>query len=361
SGGAESKLADALLLVHPGWLWFGISIFDPSAWFYFETGDSMRAAFKVLPLFFVALFGADIVAVMSPKPDGDYHVSEFGRLPVLLNGRIQPFDSVARNSLLQIRSTGDVPLEEVPSWQFWHHPKRLKSTEWLLEVMARPEDADTRPIFLIHHAELLGELKLQDKGIEKSGLRYYTFNELQPVLSVISEQGQKANDVKSEEQTTFQKQVLKLANAVTLYQRLKVTLQPEGSDDFVRELQNFQRDLGPAQAAAQASEKGGKFDSEAIQRMAQPLQDFQLMAKYGYPLVVPPLESGDSSESWQNAGTALLQSVRNNDIHPAVNYYAMMITAFRQHQPGEFNQAVDEYKGWLGSRFEKEVQKGRAE
>ena len=60
-----------------------------------------------------------------------------GGLPVLLNGRIQPFDSVARNSLLQIRSTGDVPLEEVPSWQFWHHPKKLKSTEWLLEVMAQ--------------------------------------------------------------------------------------------------------------------------------------------------------------------------------------------------------------------------------
>ena len=137
---------------------------------------------KLIPWFFVALFGAEIVAVMLPKKDGEYHVREFGRLPVLLNGRIQPFDSVARNSLLQIRSTGDVPLEEVPSWQFWHHPKKLKSTEWLLEVMTRPEIADTRPIFLIHHAELLGELKLQDKGVEKSGLRYYTFNELKPLV-----------------------------------------------------------------------------------------------------------------------------------------------------------------------------------
>ena len=118
----------------------------------------MKWLLKSLPWFFVALFGAEIVAVLAPKKDGEYHVREFGRLPVLLGGRIQPFDSVARNSLLQIRSTGDVPLEEVPSWKFWHHPKKLKSTEWLLEVMARPEDADTRPVFLIHHAELLGEL-----------------------------------------------------------------------------------------------------------------------------------------------------------------------------------------------------------
>ena len=153
---------------------------------------------------------------------------------MLLNGRIQPFDSVARNTLLQIRSTGDVPLEEVPSWQFWHHPKKLKSTEWLLEVMTRPEVADTRPIFLIHHAELLGELKLQDKGVEKSGLRYYTFNELEPLVAEINEQARKAGEVKAEDQTTFQKQVGKLANALSLYQRLKVTLQPEGADDFAQ-------------------------------------------------------------------------------------------------------------------------------
>jgi len=89
----------------------------------------MKFLFKLIPWFFVALFGAEIIAVMLPKPDGEYHVCEFGRLPVLLNGRIQPFDSVARNSLLQIRSTGDVPLEIVPSWEFWHHPKKLKSTE----------------------------------------------------------------------------------------------------------------------------------------------------------------------------------------------------------------------------------------
>ena len=163
----------------------------------------MKFLFKLIPWFFLALFGAEIVAVMLPKKDGEYHVREFGRLPVLLNGRIQPFDSVARNTLLQIRSTGDVPLEEVPSWKFWHHPKKLKSTEWLLEVMTRPEVADTRPIFLIHHSELLGELKLQDKGVEKSGLRYYTFNELKPLISEINEQARKAGEVKAEEQTSF--------------------------------------------------------------------------------------------------------------------------------------------------------------
>jgi cytochrome c-type biogenesis protein CcsB len=321
----------------------------------------MKKLLKILPWLFVALFGTEIIAVLLPKKDGELHVREFGALPVLLNGRIQPFDSVARNSLLQIRSTGDVPLEEVPSWQFWHHPKKLKSTPWLLEVMARPEDADTRPVFLIHLQELLGELKLEDKGVEKSGLRYYTFDQLKPVLKTISEQSQKASTVSNELQTPFQKQVVKLANALMLYQRLKVTLQPEGADDFAKELDDFLKDLGPAQAAAKESEGGKKFDREALERMAQPLRDFEMMANYGYPLVVPPLEPTGKTDQWQTAGASLLDSARQGVIHPAVADFAVMMTAYRQNKAAEFNKALDNYKSWLQPRFEKEVRKGRAE
>ncbi len=320
----------------------------------------MKWIWRVVPWCFVALFGCEIVAVLLPKKDGEFHVREFGRLPVLLNGRIQPFDSVARNSLLQIRSTGDVPLKEVPSWQFWHHPRKLKATEWLLEVMTRPEVADTRPIFLIHLPELLGELKLQDKGVEKSGLRYYTFNQLRPVFDVIIQEGQKASEAKSD-QTTFQKQAAKLANAVMLYQRLKVGLQPEGEDNFTQELADFQKNLGPAAIAAQASQSGKDFDKEVVRRAAETLEAFQFMAKYGYPLVVPPLQSAATPGHWQNAGTSLLESFRANQIHPAMAYLATMATAYHQQQPEAFNRAVADYRAWLAPRFAKELRKGRAE
>jgi cytochrome c-type biogenesis protein CcsB len=321
----------------------------------------MKSLLRLIPWFFVALFGAEIVAVMMPKKDGEYHVREFGRLPVLLSGRIQPFDSVARNTLLQIRSTGDVPLEVVPSWQFWHHPKKLKSTEWLLELMTRPEVADTRPIFLIHHAELLGELKLQDKGIEKSGLRYYTFNDLNPLIPEINEQARKAGEVKSGDETTFQKQVSKLANALSLYQRLKVTLEPEGEEDFAQALADFQKSIGPAQVAAQASESGKPFDKEALARIAGPLQVFELMAQFGYPLTVPPLTSGEARDHWQTLGASLLESGRTADWHPAVTNFAAMATAYHQHKPEAFNAAVAAYQQWLTPAFDRELRKGRAE
>ncbi len=321
----------------------------------------MKLLLRLLPWLFLALFGAEILVVMLPKKDGEYHVREFGRLPVLLNGRIQPFDSVARNSLLQIRSTGDVPLEAVPTWKFWHHPKKLKSTEWLLEVMARPDTADTRPIFLIHHAELLGELKLQDKGIEKSGLRYYTFNELKPLIAEIDEQARKAGEVKATDQTSFQKQVGKVANALALYRRLKLTLQPEDAEDFAQQLVDFQRNLGPAQAAAQASESGKEFDRAALQRISGTLQAIQMMARFGYPLTVPPLNPATAPDQWQTMGASLLESGRTAVLHPAVTNFAAMATAYRQLKPDTFNRAVASYREWLTPQFQKAIKKGRAE
>jgi cytochrome c-type biogenesis protein CcsB len=326
----------------------------------------MNRLLKIIPWCFVALFGCEIVAVMAPKKDGEYHLRAFGRLPALLGGRIQPFDSVARNSLLEIRSTGDVPLEEVPSWKFWHHPKKLKATPWFLEVAARPEVADTRPIFLIHYSDLLGELKLQDKGVEKSGLRYYTFNDIRPLLPEISKQGErilKREEEKTstpEQRTVFEKQLMKLFNAASLYQRLKVTFQPEGAENFAREITDFQKDLPAAQAAAQASEGGKDFSKDAIARMAQPLQDFKLMAEYGYARVVPPLHR-QAAGDWQNVGQCLMDSAHNNGVHPAATYLAAMATAYRQEKPDDFNRALADYQAWLQPRLEREVSKGRAE
>jgi cytochrome c-type biogenesis protein CcsB len=322
----------------------------------------MKSYFKILPWLFVALFGAEILAVMvAPKKDGEYHVREFARLPVLLNGRFQPIDSVARNALLQIRSTGDVPLEEVPAWKFWHHPPKLKSSEWLLEVMTRPEEADKRPIFLIHHSDLLGELKLQDKGVAKSGLRYYTFDELRPVYTEIEEQGRKAGEVKPENQTSFQKQAAKLANAVMLYQRLKITLQPEGAENFAVDLASFQTNIGPAAAAAAASEAGKPFSAEAIQRVSGAVKNFQLMAQFGYALIIPPAGTSGASPAWQNMGASLLETFTTGKFNPAVEKYAAMATAYHQHMPAEFNEAVASYRASLEPNYPKELKKGRAE
>ncbi len=331
----------------------------------------MKLFWKILPWLFVALFGAEIVAVVLPKKDGAFHVREFARLPVLLNGRVQPFDSVARNSLLEMRSTGEVPLEIVPSWKFWHHAEKLKATEWLLEIMFRPDQADERPVFLIHHPELIGELKLENKGIEKSGLRYYTFSELTPALPEISRQAEpimKREEDKlatPEERTVLEKQLMKLYNSVVLYRRLKNSVQPESADDFAGELVQFQKAIGPVAAAVRAQPDGKGLDEEAMHRLIEPvrkpLTDFQMMAQLAYPLIVPPLNPEVSRDDWKNAGASLLETLRTGELHPAMKFFSAMATGYRHDRPSEFNRAVADYRQWLSEKFQPELKKGRWE
>ena len=317
----------------------------------------MKTLYKILPWLFLALFTTEIVVVMMPKKDGALHVREFGRLPVLLNGRIQPLDSVARNALLQIRSTGDVPLELVPSWKFWHHPKKLRSTEWLLEVFFKPTVANTRPIFLIHHPDLISELKLGDKGIEKSGLRYYTFAELKPVLDEITAQARKAGAVEDAQRTTYQKQLLKLANAAMLYQRLQNSIQPTDAADFAGMVAEFQAALPAIRTAA----TGEKPDAATRQRISALAQKFNVVANVAYPLSVPPLQPEKDRDGWVNLGVSLLDSIQTGELHPAAGFYAQMATAYAQDDAAKFNQAIASYQQWLAPKFDKEVSKGRSE
>ncbi|HNQ73446.1 MAG TPA: cytochrome c biogenesis protein CcsA [Verrucomicrobiota bacterium] len=321
----------------------------------------MKPILKIFPWLCLALFGLEMVMVMKPKADGEMHVAAFGRLPALLNGRVQPLDSVARNSLLQIRSTGDLPLEMVPAWQFWRHGRKLRSSEWLLEVCFQPEIADTRHIFLMHHPDLISELKLDGKGTEKSGLHYYSFHELESKLDEIMTQAAAAGRLDSSVRTTYQQQLLKLANALNIYQRLKNSLKPESVTNFVQYLADYQAAMPAGIQALRAQTVATAEARQARERFLKLARTAEAAANQSYPRVVPPAHPQEDRDGWMFVGTSLLDSIRDQKIAPAVTFYARMASAYAQRDSAEFNRAVAGYKNWLGSDFAKEVSKGRAE
>jgi cytochrome c-type biogenesis protein CcsB len=320
-----------------------------------------KILYQVVPWCFLALFAAEIVAILIPKPDKDFAVQEFGRLPALSNGRVQPLDSVGRNALLQLRSTAAVPLEEVPSWKFWHHAQKLKATEWLMEATMKPEVADTRPIFLIHHPDLLNELDLRGKGKEKSGLFYFSFNELTNSLEKIQSEGRQVAGVDDKVRTAYQKQVAKLHNALGLYRQLKNTLQPEDTKDFAAEIQALRAARPPGLAAIQAQRAGQSFDKAALDTLAGLLQPYDTQSRLAYARIVPP-GPGAPRDAWYNMGQAVFEAgVRGQELPQAAGWFARMSSAYTQNKPAEFNQAVTEYRDWLAANAPAELKKGRAE
>ena len=139
----------------------------------------------VVLVIFTLLFAVKPIISPSKAVEDSFDYHAFGKLPVLLGGRIKPMDSVARTSILQIAGQQKIALDgngpnkewgdlyELSQkgtgeglfhrkfYQFDKRPRKLHPTQWLMEVMMEPDVADKRFIFRMDHPELLSELQLE--------------------------------------------------------------------------------------------------------------------------------------------------------------------------------------------------------
>jgi ABC-type transport system involved in cytochrome c biogenesis permease subunit len=267
-----------------------------------------------------------------------------------MDGRFQPFDSVARNSLLQIRARQTVAVDENGG------PQTMTAMEWLLEVMMKPEHADNRKIFRIDNNEVTGLLKLPDN------LKYYSFNQIRPQADEIEKQAGRIEPIDSSKRTVFESQLMKLYDGLNLYQRLEVSLKPPATDDFAAELDAYQKSIAPGIAAMNARDAGQKFDQDAFNTLVNFTGGYDTVASFAMPLTIPPADPGLPRDDWQNIGTNLMQTARTGEINPVTKCYARMVSAYHQNKPDDFNRAVWDCKQNLfNSGFEPMLRKAGRE
>jgi ABC-type transport system involved in cytochrome c biogenesis permease subunit len=304
---------------------------------------------KWIPAILAAVMAVWALSGLQQPPETGFDVRAFGKLPVLMNGRFQPFDSVARNSLLQIRTKQTVFTEENGK------SRTMSAMDWLLEAMMKPESADDRKVFRIDNNEVTESLKLTD------GQKYYSFNQLRPQADEIEKQAARIEPIDASKRTVFESQLMKLYEVMNLYQRLEVSLKPPGSDDFAAELDAYQQSIAPGIAAVNARDAGKKFDQQAFNNLLGFMGGYNTVATYALPLTIPPVDPGLPRDDWQNIGTNLMQAARTGEFNPATKFYAAMVTAYRADQPDDFNRAVGEYHAWLADRFGRQENKAGQE
>src|SRR4030095_10317600 len=150
---------------------------------------------------------------------GTCAVNEFGRLPVVANGRVQPLDSFARNSLLQLREKQRANLEPWKSW--YEGPKMLSGTKWLLDMTMKQAVADTYPVIRIDNPELKGLLALPmeaDEAKQTDG-NHFSWLQIQPKLKELETESRRAAMKDSAQRNPFERAVMHLWNGVGLYMR----------------------------------------------------------------------------------------------------------------------------------------------
>ncbi len=288
----------------------------------------------------------------APEPKNKFDLTLFGRLPVLLNGRIQPMDTVARNALLSMRGKSTVRAVG----------NTLSATEWMLEAMTKPELADQRKVFRVQAPELEGLL-----GADKPGLNYYAYNDFTNQLPQLQSQiqtlakSEESRDDAAKNRTAYQKDLMHLYSSLMLYRQIKNSLQPEGCVDFPADIAAYKAALGPAMTAVRKQDVKEEFDKSAMDRLSPLFHEFQDMASVAYPLAVPP-KAGDAPGNWRNIGASLIESARTEEIHPAIPFLAAIASSYAKNRPQDFRAAVAGYESWLqANNLDASVQKSRHE
>ena len=303
---------------------------------------------KSLPFLILLLGVVYLVSTLAPPANKtEFDLGGFARLPVLVDGRIKPLDTVARTSLLVLQGRQRFVAPNGAS---------LQPVEWLLDVFFNPAVADDYQHFLIENPEVLA-LFSREQGNQKR----FSFNELRGGLSELERQMRLADPVDESVRTPFQREVAKLYQRVVLYQRLQASVNLADSPDFFADLQRFQNQLPAGIAAVRAKKAGQPYNEQDYKAVMDFASRFQFMSESGYLLLIPPLGGNADINAWRKPGDALMDSFRRGEVDLDVLVYAAFGRAWRLKQPRDFNDGVKAYGTQLARQFTPQLHKCNAE
>ncbi|HET7537658.1 MAG TPA: cytochrome C biogenesis protein, partial [Candidatus Didemnitutus sp.] len=188
---------------------------------------------KYFPLAILVLGVVYLASTLAPHADKtEFKLNEFGRVPVLVNGRIKPLDTVARTSLLTLQGRQRVVTPDGVT---------LTPVAWLADVLFAPAKADNYRVLLIENHEVADLLNVKPE--DGDGGKRFSYLQLRDKLPELEKQARLADGVDSQERTPFQRQVVTVRDRVVLYLQLKTSVQLPDSPDFLTELQMFERAL----------------------------------------------------------------------------------------------------------------------
>ena len=288
--------------------------------------SSRNSFFSFIPWLFVAMALGFVVSSMIPsRYEGGYDIGAFGRLPVQEGGRIKPLDTVGRNALRMLRAGKQtVRLEE--------RKGSLNGVMWLMEMMMRPEVANSFKVFRIDNSEVMGLMgKKQEEG------KYFSFDDIKSHLETVVENVGKINPDPAL-RTPYEAQLNKLYGGLMQYNQIMQSF-TTGSNpkDLELEYATWFAIIESGFKAIQSQSSGAEYDKVALERFGMFADSYLQMAKVLNIGIVPPFNDTDD---WANLGQGLLDVLVNGEISPVIVGYAKLVNSYRDGKPELFNETL---------------------
>jgi ABC-type transport system involved in cytochrome c biogenesis permease subunit len=272
------------------------------------------------------------------NPDA-FDTEGFGRLPVLVGGRLKPLDTVARTSLLLLQNRQRVKTPEGAT---------ITPRQWLLDAAFKPALADAYKTFRIDNNEVLALLRLTtDDG--DGGVRF-SFDQIKDHLADLEQQVERAAQLEAAQRNAYEREILKLRNRLQTYLGLRYSFQLPESEDFAAEIVRFEQILPSALAATEERMAGRPADEALVKELATFLKKFQFLGARAEILAIPPPPAIADPNAWSNLGNALLVSFSTGVVAQPVRDYAALGNAWRIGDAATFNRAVTALREHLVGR-----------
>ncbi len=287
--------------------------------------------------------------MLPPKEPPGFDVPGFGKLPVLVDGRVMPMDTLARLTLSEMNHHGAYTTASGNTEQ----PSR-----GLMEILMRPEHSDTAKLFEVSNQEIVDLFGSQDA---KGQFVLYSFNELKPFFGEIEKQAGLAAQTEAETRNPFERGIIKLRDSLRLYLELKNTLQAEDSPDFGEEIRAFEMAIRPGLQAVRDRDANKPFNQHDFERILLFTQRYQnlTLAKYAY--AIPNPQGSTENDGWQHISESLLSGITSGHVPYTATVYGRLISAYRGGDVNGFNALIREYESYLSKTIPEKLDRPKFE
>ncbi|HEY2147207.1 MAG TPA: cytochrome c biogenesis protein ResB, partial [Pirellulales bacterium] len=311
----------------------------------------LSTAASYFPWVVVAVCAAMALSRLIPpssRPDA-MNLYDFGKLPIINEGRTKPISTFADASLWAIsdsKTFTDAAGE------------KHSAVQWLLDLIADPDAADQHQVIYISNPELLDSL-----GLIRTKSHYYSIAEIVKSITdrekaqgktapdderglpksailykFLLQQLQQADEMDAQKRTPYQERLLDLGRRLTAYLELQRAFDPARFPGF--DEQDIKQN--PQAAYDQTLERVRLWD--------RPPKDEKIQEK-PKPLLVP---IGSLDEVWHSYPAAMALARVNSltglgSPDQATKSFEAMFAAYGKHNVGDFNAELAKYRTKLES------------
>lgn len=266
-------------------------------------------------------------------PASEIHLSALEQLPTLFNGRIQPFERVAKTALIHIREQSSMTREHEGK------TRKISASYWLWQVLCHDPIVYQEPLFLIRDSALKYAYQLSESTST------FSYEDLTPHIMDIQIQASKLAD--KAQKTSYDNNLLALNSKLMVFSSLLHTFMPYKDIPFNTYLTRYMERVKPGLLLFNRYNQEGRLANQkeelALIEFNQYFKQHKQFSDMSLLFLYPDLTDVANGQHWSNTGSELLKHLDYNHVsHPFLRAYGVLTLAYQTGNAAQFNSALED-------------------